>query len=183
MPTGAFATPDNSDLSAPSSSDRSSSASSAGSSTETETETDSDAATEVGLTDDEAEAEVEGYSVIPPSSTTTAPADPLPRAMNNLSLNRTFSNSSSQYAESEGGSEYGMADSLTLPAAAPGGGGSADWLRGFEEDPIDLGAPPGAAAFSPSRARQIQRLSVPAGAAMRKGWQDKPTFFEYLYGA
>lgn len=210
LPSGSLVTPDNSDLSAPSSSDLSS-----GSGTENETESDSDTATEMGdsihditlrptgdgdESDNDAkgegegsEVEVEGYTLIPPAprevdSTLGMRSPTLESAMDELrvselSLSRTYSNSSSQYASSEGttGSEYGMgmADSLTLPPMPQGGtptsSGTQGWVSTFDNGPIDLGAAP----ISGLPSRKVQ----PVGGAGRKGWQDKPTFFEYLYGA
>lgn len=104
------------------------------------------------------------------------------RVSDRLALARTFSNSSSQYAESEGGSDFGMADSLTLPPAPP-----STWSDTFASGPIDLGAPPAPAAAAatglPSAAMPRRAAPVGAAAAGRTSWQDKPTFFEYLYGA
>lgn len=213
VPNGTLVTPDNSDLSAPSSSDLS------GSGTEAETDSESDTATEMGdsihdpasndheLNADHHEIEMDGYVTVPPhrqvDSTLGMRSPTLESAMDELrvselslsrshALQRTISNSSSQYASSEGasegGSDFGMADSLTLPAL-PGNGGNSGaggtggtalgrgWVSTFDNGPIDLGAPPIPASGSGSRRVQL------AGLAGRKGWQEKPTFFEYLYGA
>lgn len=188
LPTGSLVTPDNSDLSAPSSSDLSSSS-------ETETE-DSDTATEMGESIHDSTSEMgdipEGYTVSQERESSTNDlglrSPTLESAMDELhvselALARTYSNSSSQYAESEGqtegGSDFGMTDSLTLPPI-PGQTqpGQPAWASAFDKGPIDLGAPPVTVGVTGSR-----RSAVGAAAAGRVSWQDKPTFFEYLYGA
>lgn len=186
LPTGSLVTPDNSDLSAPSSSDLSSSSG-------TETETDSDTATEIGesIPDSDLDDETQGYTVPSPQARQSESAGEdvglrsptLESAMNELqvselALRRTFSNSSSQYAESEGGSDFGMADSLTLPPA-PSAQAGRGWVSTFDSGPIDLGAPPAPAGNAGPR----RTPAVGPAAAGRLSWQDKPTFFEYLYGA
>jgi len=81
----------------------------------------------------------------------------------NLHLERVPSNTSSMYASSEGGSEFGMADSMMLPVPSNGG-----WrVVSFSDAESDAGDVP---RRSPIQA--INRV---------KGWEDKPTFFEYLY--
>jgi hypothetical protein len=156
------------------------------------------------LNADAHETEVDGYVTVPHprevDSTLGMRSPTLESAMDELrvselslsrshALQRTYSNSSSQYASSEGasegGSDFGMADSLTLPAL-PGNGGAGGtggtalgrgWVSTFDNGPIDLGAPP--IPVSGSGARSVQL----AGVGGRKGWEEKPTFFEYLYGA
>lgn len=169
-------TPENSDLSAPSSSDLSSA-----NNTDAETSTpahsdaeDSDG-TEMGESIDD---EPVGYSLDsgPDGFEDLSLRSPnLETAMGelqvsslSLGLARTYSNSSSQYAESEGtaGSEFGMADSLgSLPPPPPGG-----WA--FAEGPVNLGIPSGVGA-----------LMTGVATGQRATWEDKPSFFEYLYGA
>lgn len=152
----------------------------------------------------EEEEEEEGYQVPPPppirqvDSTLGMRSPTLESAMDELrvselSLSRTYSNSSSQYASSEGttGSDFGMADSLTLPslptsvnggpasgsgAGIGAGSGDGGWVSTFDSGPVSLGAPPLPSSVLP-------RKVAPVGGVGRKGWQDKPTFFEYLYGA
>ena len=219
IPTGALVTPENSDLSAISSSGSDLSDLSDLSGSGTETESDSDTATEMGDsvsdtdandrrthlgTEGDADADrdgVEGYQVSPEpvrqvdetlgmrSPTLESAMDEL--RVSELSLSRTYSNSSSQYASSEGttGSDFGMADSLTLPAlptsinGAPAAA-SEGWVSTFDNGPIDLGAPPvPISGTTPRRVQPVAGGSGAGGVAGRKGWQDKPSFFEYLYGA
>ena len=83
-------------------------------------------------------------------------------------LERMPSNTSSTYASSEGGSEFGMADSMTLPPPPTG-----DWrIVSFSDTESDVDDAP--------------RVGVPRSApafADTKSWEEKPTFFEYLYGS
>lgn len=104
-----------------------------------------------------------------------------------FALGRVYSNSSSQYAESEGdeGSDFGagagMADSLTLPA--PGGAGG--WVSTFQGGPVAIGALPVLGQEDHVAAR-LNGNGNGVGAAWiggRSTWEDKPSFFEYLYGA
>jgi hypothetical protein len=174
-------TPENSDLSAPSSSDLSSA-----NNTDNETSTpahsdaegDSDG-TEMGESIDEPvgyslDAGPDGFEDLNIRSPTLESAmGELQVTSLSLGLGRTYSNSSSQYAESEGtaGSEYGMADSLgSLPPPPPGGWAG---LGTFEDKPLNVGA--GGAGLTPRRAG--------LATGQRATWEDKPSFFEYLYGA
>lgn len=153
------------------------------------------------------EGEIEGYIVPAPptravdetlgmrSPTLESAMDEL--RVSELSLSRTYSNSSSQYASSEGeaGSDFGggMTDSLTLPPfnrPSPTTAGSQQmeigggWVSTFDHGPIDLGAPPIPIAGQVNRRVQVRAgTGAGTGAGARKGWQDRPTFFEYLYGA
>ena len=84
-------------------------------------------------------------------------------------LSRAISVSSSLYASSEGESQISsLGDSLTLPPA-PGGNG--DWTEIIDTE---------------SRAGEISQQS-PTGRTKvvdrGKGWESRPTFFEYVYGA
>jgi hypothetical protein len=181
-PTGIMFTPENSDLSAPSSSDLSSA-----NNTDVETSTpahsdaeDSDG-TEMGesIPDDEPagyslDAGPDGFEDLSLRSPTLESAmGELQVTSLSLGLGRVYSNSSSQYAESEGeaGSEYGMADSMgSLPPPPPGGWAG---LGTFEDRPLVAGS--AGIGTSP------RRFGV--GTGQRATWEDKPTFFEYLYGA
>jgi hypothetical protein len=147
----------------------------------------------------ESEVEMEGYSLV--SSTQSLGPDgfenlslrspTLETAMgeieiSTLSLGRTYSNSSSQYAESEGESDIGagtgpgMADSLTLPPMPSAGG--LGWVSTFQGGPVALGALPvlGLESEGPKR---MNGNGNGNGNGGRSTWEDKPTFFEYLYGA
>lgn len=83
-----------------------------------------------------------------------------------LHLERVNSNTSSTYASSEGGSEFGMVDSMTLPSPSAGGWRVVSYSD-VESDAEDL--PP------PKVAQNFGRLAS-------RSWEEKPTFFEYLYG-
>jgi hypothetical protein len=147
----------------------------------------------------EMEMDTEGYSLV--SSTQSLGPDgfenlslrspTLETAMgeieiSTLSLGRTYSNSSSQYAESEGESDIGagtgpgMADSLTLPPMPSAGG--VGWASTFQGGPVALGALPvlGLESEGPKR---MNGNGNGNGNGGRSTWEDKPTFFEYLYGA
>ncbi|GFZ51015.1 hypothetical protein JCM24511_08773 [Saitozyma sp. JCM 24511] len=181
-PTATPATPETSDMSGLSSSDR-------GSSTEasaTETETESETETEMERGSEVDEEDVSGYSLEPESGSATPSFEDAMAALDlqragagaGAPLERTVSNSSSAYASSEGGSDYSMmGGSMTLPpppaltGTAPNG-----WV------PIDLA--PGRDDTASRGPRVSPRTS--AGAARARGgsgWDEKPTFFEYLYGA
>jgi len=175
-PSGPLFTPENSDLSAPSSSDYSSANNTdAETSTPAHSDADDSDGTEIGESIDDEPA---GYSLDPGpdgfedlslrSPTLETAMGELQVTSLPLGLARTYSNSSSQYAESEGtaGSEFGMADSLgSLPPPPPGG-----WT--FVEGPVKSGISTGPNARRPGMA-----------TGQRATWEDKPSFFEYLYGA
>lgn len=176
-PPGPMFTPENSDLSAPSSSDLSSANNTDNEiSTPAQSDSEDSDGTEMGesIGDEPVEysldAGPDGFEDLSIRSPTIESAmSELQVTSLSLGLARTYSNSSSQYAESEGttGSEYGMADSLgSLPPPPPGGWGT------FAEGPVNVGTPNG---VSP------RRMGVATG--QRATWQDKPSFFEYLYGA
>ena len=133
-------------------------------STETETETavDDDTASEYS---------VEGFSLEGPS--TLHDWDPatgdsiLGGAMERLALERVSSTSSSAYASSEGGSDMSdldaMVNSLTLPP--------------LRQSPRDEST---ARAAMPSRSTNIAHPAL--RRVTDRTWEDKPTFFDYLYG-
>jgi hypothetical protein len=151
----ALATPETSDLSAPSSSDRDST-------TETEigTDTDSDAGTEMG------------YSLEPEGDISIATVTPeLLQSVAELDLKRVDSNGSSAYASSEGGSDFDMADSLVIPPP-PANGWTAVTYSDAESDFDSISLPE----------RTLPQLSA-LGRMGPRGWRDRPSFFEYLYGA
>lgn len=92
-------------------------------------------------------------------------------------LHRTVSNSSSAYASSEGGaSDYSaLGESMVfpVPTSALGGGGgtiSESWVAVRPAARTGAGLP---------------RLDapMPRGFIGRRGWEDKPSFLEYLYGS
>ncbi|KAK4684691.1 hypothetical protein P7C73_g5476, partial [Tremellales sp. Uapishka_1] len=162
-PVGGYSliTPENSDLSAPSSSDNASD-------TEAETGTETETETEIGD---------ETLRDIHPSAGAHSPASSLHSLPDishlSLHLQRTISTNSSAYASSEGGSDWeNLGDSLTFPAAGTGGGG---WTRvESDEGESEFGAGTrlpvtggGAAAHGPS------------GGGRTAG--DKLGFFEYLF--
>lgn len=97
----------------------------------------------------------------------------------NLNLERTESAGSSMYASSEADSDYssigGMGDSMTFPPIPRNGG--ARWIE--RDDISETGSLAGVATLGTGETR---RKGV--GQVRRDtGWADKPTFFEYLYGA
>ncbi len=161
--TNALLTPETSDLSAPSSSDRETTRSESGN------ETESGAGTEMG--------EEIGYSLEPERPPSAAPTPSFEDAMAELDLrsrteplSRAISASSSMYASSEGESDgSGMIDSLTLPLPPSGNGG---WTA-----VSDTGSEAGEEV--PAKASD----RIPVGTVRRMGWEGRPTFFEYLYGA
>nr|XP_019043962.1 hypothetical protein I302_07239 [Kwoniella bestiolae CBS 10118]OCF22892.1 hypothetical protein I302_07239 [Kwoniella bestiolae CBS 10118] len=148
---------------------------------DTESESGSDTATERG---DDSGPEI-GYSLEEEGDTTLTS---LPEGLSDLRLaqvgevevplQRSISNSSSAYASSEGGnSDYSLLDSLTLPPRPPTElDGWSDFGSGSESG-LGLGDLPKISV----RNRDVQLRS--AGGLGRKGWEDKPSFFEYLYGA
>lgn len=179
-PTATPATPETSDMSGLSSSDR-------GSSTETsatETETESETETERGSEADE--EDVFGYSLEPESGSATPSFEDAMAALDlqrageaaGAPLERTVSNSSSAYASSEGGSDYSMmGGSMTLPPPpAPTGTAPNGWV------PLDL-APGRDDAVSRGPRASPRTSGGAARARGLSGWEEKPTFFEYLYGA
>ncbi|WWC64775.1 uncharacterized protein I303_107387 [Kwoniella dejecticola CBS 10117] len=120
-----------------------------------------------------------------------------------LALQRTISNTShtSAYASSEGGgtSDYSLLDdSLVLPPKAeanihippPSDG---DTWSDFGSDLGDLPPVPGVFASKSKLSSSISPIPISRSqfggigngnaSGRRKGWEDKPTFFEYLYGA
>jgi hypothetical protein len=166
--THALLTPETSDLSAPSSSDRNTSG------TESDHETESDAGTEMG---DEI-----GYSLEPeptPASQTqgSPPTPSFEDAMAELylhsrtePLSRAISASSSLYASSEAESDgSGMADSLMLPIPPASNGG---WTM------LNAAGSDGGRRAEP---KPLSRVAL--GSVRRRGWEVRPTFLEYLYGA
>lgn len=162
LPQSSFglATPETSDLSAPSSSDRDTSTEGE---TEIGTDTDSDAGTEMGYSLD-GEGDISIVTVTPE----------LIEGVAEIQLNeleRVASNSSSMYASSEGGSDFGMADSLILPPPPAGGWTTVSYSDAeVESDKISL----------PSR--KVGSVSA-LGRMGPRGWEQRPSFFEYLYGA
>lgn len=156
----ALATPETSDLSAPSSSDRDTSTEGE---TEIGTDTDSDAGTEMGYSDN-GEGDISIATVTPDLIEGVAQID-----LNELQ--RVASNSSSMYASSEGGSDYGMADSLVIPPPPPGGWTTVTYSDAESDfDKISL---PG---------RNVASINA-LGRMGPRGWEERPSFFEYLYGA
>ncbi|KAK8853381.1 hypothetical protein IAR55_004085 [Kwoniella newhampshirensis] len=164
-------------------------------------ETDSEAATQRGG-DSESESDLEeGYTLVDDSIsdiegaaniTITSLPDMSDLALSDsdmdLGLRRTDSNTSSRYASSEGGSEFsGLGDSLTLPAmprtvnatSTTGGG----WIE-FDVGPVGLGDIPNPTVpISVAGIRAKANLPMPVAQTAGREWEDKPTFFEYLYGA
>ncbi|KAK1922201.1 hypothetical protein DB88DRAFT_542193 [Papiliotrema laurentii] len=131
----------------------------------TDSETDSDAGTEVGYS---LEFDHEGDTSI----ATVTPE--LIQGVSQLELNdlhRVSSNTSSMYASSEGGSDFGMADSVTLPLPPSNAGWTPVTFSDVESDFGDIPLPK----------RNIASLNA-LGRMGPRGWEDRPTFFEYLYG-
>jgi len=163
---------DISDLSAPSSSDRDTDSS-------TDAETDSDAGTEVGYSlDTEDEAGLGDTSI---ATVTAHEIVNVTEEVANLDINpleRIPSNTSSMYASSEGGSEFGLGDSTLLPPPPANGGWTAISYSDAESDFGDVNDVP-----FPRRLGELEANPVILGRVGPRGWQEKPTFFEYLYGA
>lgn len=101
---------------------------------------------------------------------------------------------SSHYASSEASefttaSSVGLGDSMTLPPAQPGGGAGAEETARANGWHASTMAPNGYGGLAASAQRQLNGASLPAmlGAVgqvkARQGWEDRPTFFDYLYGA
>jgi hypothetical protein len=161
---------DISDLSAPSSSDRDGDSS-------TDVETDSDAGTEMGYSLN-AEDGLGDTSIA-----TVTPHDivNVTEEVAHLDINpleRIPSNTSSMYASSEGGSEFGLGDSTLLPPPPANGGWTAISYSDAESDFGDVNDVP-----FPRRLGGLEANPVVLGRVGPRGWHEKPTFFEYLYGA
>lgn len=194
-PTGhSLITPDVSDLSdlsAPSSSDRDTSDSSTDADTDADTDTDS-AGTEVGYSleaeraDDGIESESESDIGDTSFATVTPDMEGVTEGVSHLDLNtlntleRVPSITSSMYASSEGGSDYDLGDSMTLPPRPANGGWTTVSYSDAESDMGDEVPLPRRLGGGPS---PVMGNPVVLGRVGAKGWQDKPTFFEYLYGA
>ncbi|WVQ74358.1 hypothetical protein IAR50_003958 [Cryptococcus sp. DSM 104548] len=173
-----LATPDTSEVSGQSSSDHHSSSSS-----ETES-SDDDTATERGDDDDD------DYNPEADSTATPIPEmDDLTLANTapENSLTRTISATSSQYASSEADSDIGnLGDSLMLPRPGNLGHGSDGSLSGGWVD-LDSDSEFGDLPALPSSANVRETPSFGRSGISYNmaptNWQDKPSFFEYLYGA
>lgn len=185
IPGHSLATPETSEVSGQSSSESSYHSLSEGESSGlsefarsgSDSDNDSDTATEMG------DAEVVGYSIEEGDRTVM----PIPH-MSDLSLSeneneltRTFSATSSRYASSEGGSDFGtLGDSLTIPRIS--GHESEDSMAGGwvdMDDESDFGDIPG---FSRVKMDGMYNRINPGVRVSARGWESKPTFFEYLYG-
>ena len=157
--TNSLLTPETSDLSGQSSSDRDVYTDTSG-----ESDTESDAGTAMG--------EEIGYSLDPEPeavSTTSRDLQGIPPFVDTALLQRIPSNTSSTYASSEGDSDFdGLGDSLTLRPTVDTGG----WTV-----VEDTGSESGSLA-EVKKPRQLAGTQV-----TRKGRMDRPSFFEYLYGA
>jgi hypothetical protein len=116
--------------------------------------------------DNDTESETETEMGDPEGDVTFSPE--LIQEVANLHLERTSSNTSSMYASSEGGSDIGMADSMMLPVP-PNGGWRIVSYSDAESDAED-------------KPRRNIAPTPGFGRMATKGWADKPTFFEYLYG-
>lgn len=127
----------------------------------------SETATEIG------ESDLEGYSLDDAEGNTTITAhrdlvDELGGVeIDEIPLVRTISNGSSVYASSEGGSDVsGLGDSLMFdppPQTGPGVGAWESSLNGVAIKPT----------FPTTKFTKVRSLET---------WEDRPTFFEYLYG-
>lgn len=181
IPGHSLATPETSEVSGQSSSESSyhslSEGESSGLSEFARSESDTDIATEMG------DAEVGGYS-IEEGDTTVMPIpeiSDLSLSENENELTRTFSATSSRYASSEGGSDFGaLGDSLTIPRIS--GHESEDSMAGGwvdMDDESDFGDIPG---FSRVKMDAMYNRINPGVRVSARGWESKPTFFEYLYG-
>ncbi|WVF67271.1 hypothetical protein IAT40_002020 [Kwoniella sp. CBS 6097] len=119
-----------------------------------------------------------------------------------IALERTISNTSSAYASSEGSNfasdtDYtsGLGDSYVLPprgsvSGAAGAAGVPPPSSGWSDfGGSDFGEMPALPAVAPSSGSGFgfgysRGLGTGAlGGFGKKGWESKPTFFEYLYGA
>ncbi|WVQ84546.1 hypothetical protein IAT38_006700 [Cryptococcus sp. DSM 104549] len=198
-------TPETSELSGQSSSEASHlsapSASESESDRGTVDDSDSDAGTERGVgSDGDTDDLVEGYTLVEasPGPDATLTSTPLPElsdlalsdtSLSDTPLHRTHSATSSQYASSEGGvagSDFGgLGDSGVLPplrwtgapAAGNGGGTTGGWIdfsdgSEFGDTSSVASGLAGGSGVRPMLARFTAR-----------GWEEKPTFFDYLYGA
>jgi hypothetical protein len=167
------ATPETSEVSGQSGSDGDALIASSNTEGETDSETETERASNVD------EGEIAGYSFgfqpEPDSSGLATPS--FESAMAELSihsapLERAVSNTSSMDASSEGESEFSaMEDSMTLP---PVGAAPAGWVS------MDL------AEQAESKVTSSPQTRSPGRALVRRNvrsWDDRPTFFEYLYGA
>lgn len=185
IPGHSLATPETSEVSGQSSSETSYHSFSEGESSglseftrsESDSDNDSDTATEMG------DAEVVGYS-IEEGDTTVMPIpeiSDLSLSENENELTRTFSVTSSRYASSEGGSDFGtLGDSLTIPRISDHE--SEDSMAGGwvdMDDESDFGDIPG---FSRVKMDAMYNRINPRVRVSARGWESKPTFFEYLYG-
>lgn len=173
-----LATPETSEISGQSSSESSYHSLSEGESSELSefTESGSDTATEMG------DAEIVSYSVEGDTTITLIPEMvDLSLSENENELTRTYSVTSSRYASSEGGSDFGtLGDSLTIPRVS--GHESEDSMAGGwvdMDDESDFGDIPG---FSRVRIDATYGRINPGVRVSARGWESKPTFFEYLYG-
>ena len=101
-------------------------------------------------------------------------------------LGRMWSHGSSAFGSSEGGSDWeAMGDSLELPPAPPGGHSTSNgWTMAGHDDASSEADGP-----ANGQSRALPRREAPATAASRSRgngarmtWEDRPTFFEYLYG-
>lgn len=189
IPGHSLATPETSEVSGQSSSESSYHSLSEGESSglsafvpsdgdsDNDNDVDSDTVTEMG------DAEVVGYS-IEEGDTTVRPIpdmSDLSLSENENELTRTFSAASSRYASSEGGSDVGtLGDSLTIPRIS--GHESEDSMAGGwvdVDDESDFGDIPG---FSRVKIDGMYNRINPGVRVWARGWESKPTFFEYLYG-
>ncbi|WVO24687.1 uncharacterized protein IAS62_006057 [Cryptococcus decagattii] len=189
IPGHSLATPETSEVSGQSSSESSYHSLSEGESSglsafvpsdsdnDSDNDNDSDTVTEMG------DAEVVGYS-IEEGDTTVRPIpdmSDLSLSENENELTRTFSAASSRYASSEGGSDVGtLGDSLTIPRIS--GHESEDSMAGGwvdVDDESDFGDIPG---FSRVKIDGMYNRINPGVRVWARGWESKPTFFEYLYG-
>ena len=157
----ALLTPETSDLSAPSSSDR-----------DTDGDTESDAGTEMGCSL-EPQVQPQPPANVAHGGSVTATLDDAKANLDLHPLHRTTSNTSSMYASSEGGSDFGMmGESLTIPPPPRHGG----WTAVVDTDSEASDDHPPSLDFGRAHLASMAKLSA-------QGWEERPTFFEYLYGA